>query len=156
MYITIYNLLMYNACKTCACGLPYMDFLKFPPVLSSLNEKALKSVNMDIEICKWFVCMWIQVCSSYFTILFNHLCKIRKENVIFPQEVERLILLFPHHQLVHELWAITSNKPSCQLDNVTICNTRITWNACKMLFMLKWQNIPKLAIYKCMTLMHKM
>ena len=48
--------------------------------------------------------------------------------MISPQEIKRLIFLFPHHQLVHKMSTITGNKLSSQPNNITIRKERQTFN----------------------------
>ena len=63
---------------------------------------------------------------THLTVLFHHLGKVREEDVVLPQKVKGLVLLFSHHQLVHELDSITSNKLGSQLDNVPTTSEQVS------------------------------
>ena len=55
----------------------------------------------------------------HLAVLFYYFCEVSKQDVILSQEIKCFILLFSHHELIHELGTITSYKLSSQLNDVS-------------------------------------
>ena len=57
-------------------------------------------------------------------VLFHEFDEVGKEDVVLAEEVEHLVLLLPHHQLVHELGPVAGHKHGRQLDDVAMPTTK--------------------------------